>query len=214
MALGGISVTWNSAVPSVTSQAGVGYQDLQSIKSTLQQVMDSEHVFESTGGSNTGIHRKGSAVVFYGASSAISSTDTNGRLMIDSTNSRLFHVGSGDTRLLGGQYVPLMTPLSVTGNTVASKITQCFAMESSQFTFLNASTSTTITLQNTYVSAVAFVQQIPSATAPATATGVLLPGLVTGNSLPIYNSSNGTATGVSSTTTGLFNLLVIGIKAL
>lgn len=214
MALGGISTTWNSAVPSVTSQAGVGYQDLQSIKSTLQQVMDSEHVFESTGGSNTGIHRKGSAVVFYGASSAISSTDTNGRLMIDSTNSRLFHVGSGDTRLLGGQYVPLMTPLSVTGNTVASKITQCFAMESSQFTFLNASTSTTITLQNTYVSAVAFVQQIPSATAPATATGVLLPGLVTGNSLPIYNSSNGTATGVSSTTTGLFNLLVVGIKAL
>jgi len=217
MALGGISTVWDSTKPSVTSQAGVGYQDLQSIKSTLQQVVDSEHVFETTGGSNTGIHRKGSAVVFYGASSAISSTDTNGRLMIDSTNSRLHQAGSSNTMVLGGQYVTFGH--RVTGQ--QPTITQAYGFESSFGTILNGSASTTITLPSTWVYANVFVQanmrnagntHIGGFPYVLTANGR---GVIQGtNQVTIYNSSNGTVGGASATTEYSVTVFVFGIKAL
>jgi len=214
MALGGSTIQWDESVPSSSSNAGLGEQDIRSIKTSVRNALDSEHIFSSTGGAATGAHRPGSAVAFFGASSKISSSDTDGRLYIDSTNSRFHHVGSADTMLLGGQYSVLGGGITIQGTTTYSKVTQCFAMEASQYTFFNASTSTTVTLQNTYVNAVAFVQQIPSATAPATAASIFVPGKVSGNQVTVYCSSNGTVTGVSSTTTGLFNLMVVGIKAL
>ena len=221
MALGGVAVTWDSTKPSVTSQAGIGYQDLQSIKSTMQQVTDSEHVFESTGGSNTGIHRKGSAVVFYGASSAISSSDTNGRLMIDSTNSRLHQAGSSNTMVLGGQYTTFGTGLKGT----ISAVTQMFGFEASFCTILNGSTGTTCTLTNTWVSAAVFAQPVVRNSGNVNIGGLPFAvttngtGLITGtNSVTIVHNvfASGATTGMSGSATTEYGVMVyvFGIKAL
>lgn len=215
MALGGISVSWDVTTPSGTSLAGTGQNDIRSLKTTLNQVLDSEHVFGATGGSNTGVHRKGSAVAFYGASSALSSSDTDGRLYIDSTNSRLHHAGSSNTMFLGGRYVPEMASvLSVNGTGTASAITQLWVMEMGQFIFPTASQTTTVALRHTYLSALAVVS-------PA----VPFANLTLGNGLPVVGSVSGanltvnhlsvTSYGVATSNgTYLVNYFVSGIKAL
>lgn len=216
MALGGANINWNEGVPSGTSSAGNTDEEFKSVKTSLRNALDSEHNWPSTGGAATGFHRLGSGRAFYGASSQLSSSDTDGRLFVDSTNSRFHHAGSADTRLLGGQYALLATPaFSLFGATNApSRITQYWTMEASRFTMSNGSTSANLTLQNTYVSAVAFCQGVPSATAPNTTGGIPLPGAVSGNALTIHNTTSGITGGVSASTAYVVHVVVFGIKAL
>jgi len=216
MALGGITAGLNTAVPSSTSQAGVGYQDLQSIKTTFQQVLDSEHNMPSSGGANSGVHRKGSAVVFVGAASAISSTDTDGRLMLDTTNGRLQHAGSSDTQFLGGRYVveSAKTMHKAGASDTTSRITQVWAMEAGSAQFLPGSSTTVITLNQTFITAVATTAINHAST---TFIGGVPGANVSGNQLAIGNvifSSTGTGTVVNSPHTYVVNYIVMGIKAL
>lgn len=102
MPLGGVNAGFDESVPADSENAGLGAQRIRSLETTLQQVLDSEHNFPASGGPNTGYHRLGSARVFVGTQSTVSSAGTDGRLQVTSDTSRLFHVGSGGTMLLGG----------------------------------------------------------------------------------------------------------------
>lgn len=102
MALGGIAYGWDNSKPGANDQAGNGDDEIRSLRSNLQGALDSEHNFANGGlSSGGGAHRLGSARAFYGAESTVSSSDTMGRLMVSSDRSRLFHVGSNGTMLLG-----------------------------------------------------------------------------------------------------------------
>lgn len=213
MALGGISVTWDVTTPSGTSLAGTGQNDIRSLKTTLNQVLDSEHVFGATGGANVGVHRKGSAVAFYGASSALSSSDTDGRLYIDSTNSRLHHAGSSNTMFLGGRYaVEAASRHTDNGTGTASAITQVWAMESGRFRFQNGSQSTAITLQHTYVNAVAVLS--PYQTDGGQLGGLPITNGVVSNSMTVINTLFSSGTQGASVNTYGVSYIVYGVKAL
>lgn len=86
--------------PPDTQSAGLGDDAIRSVKSTLQQVVNDEHIFASAGGV-VGAHRLGSARVYVGTQSQVSSAGTDGRLMFASDTSRLFHVGSAGTAMVG-----------------------------------------------------------------------------------------------------------------
>lgn len=98
------NISWDETLPSDSENAGLGDDRIRSLKSSLRIGLDSEHVWPS-GGGDAGVHRLGAARVFYGPQSTVSSTGTDGRLMIASDSSRLFHVGSAGTMFLGGQTV-------------------------------------------------------------------------------------------------------------
>lgn len=105
MPLGGSTISWD-AQPVGAESVGLGDDRIRSMKTSVQQALANEHNFPSTGGASTGYHLLGSARAFYGTQSVVSSSDTDGRMMITSNTSRLFGVGSsGGTMLLGGELV-------------------------------------------------------------------------------------------------------------
>lgn len=94
--------TFDPTAPADTQSAGLGDDAIRSVKTTMQQVFNDEHNFPSAGGSVVGYHQYGSARPYYGTQSRVSSSGTDGRLMMTSDTSRLFGVGSGGTVFLGG----------------------------------------------------------------------------------------------------------------
>jgi hypothetical protein len=103
--IGGVNIGWDNNSPPDTESAGFGDDRIRSLKSSIQQALDAEHNFPSGGGANTGYHALGSARPYFGAQSLVSSSGSDGRLMQTSDTSRLFHVGSGGTSLIGGATV-------------------------------------------------------------------------------------------------------------
>jgi len=123
--MSGITIGWDNTTPTATDLVGQGDDIIRSTKTNLQGALDAEHLFPSAGGL-AGTHRAGSARIYKGAASAVSSADTDGRLMLDSTNTRLYYVGSEGTAYLGGQNVVSMStvipPISVNSMFVMSLI--------------------------------------------------------------------------------------------
>jgi hypothetical protein len=222
MALGGINAGLNTSVPSGSSQAGPGQQDLRSIKTTFQEVLDSEHHFPNTGGAGSGAHRLGSARAFYGASSALSSSDTDGRLYIDSTNSRLHHAGLSNTMVLGGQYATLAYPVMrwLSPTLVLSKdtpaIDQHWAVETGMGIMPLGSLSTILQLQTTFDHAVPIITPISTNEDSSTVTQRPLPALssgpIVGATVTIVNTD--TSGVVASAGTYRFCYFVMGIANL
>lgn len=213
MALGGIVAGLNTSTPSGTSQAGLGPQDFQSVKTTFQQVLDSEHNFPSTGGAGSGAHRLGSARAFVGTASQVSSSDTDGRFMITSDTSRLYHVSSATTMLLGSRFAVEMTPSGVTigGTATASKVTQVYRMEAGQFVM--TSTGTVITLQNSYVANTVTGTVCHSGTS-LNFSQVPVFGGVNTNQLTVYSAKvDGTGQTSVGTYMYLVNYMVLGAVA-
>ena len=95
------TISWNEGSPSDTDSAGLGDDQFRSLKSSIRVGLDGEHVWPS-GGGDAGVHRLGSARAYYGTESLVSSVGTDGRIMQTSDTSRLFHVGSAGTSLIGG----------------------------------------------------------------------------------------------------------------
>lgn len=100
------TISWNESNPQDTDSAGLGDDEIRSLKTALRVGLDSEHVWPS-GGGDAGVHRYGAARTYYGAQSLVSSSGTDGRLMQTSDTSRFFHVGSGGSSLIGGASVLL-----------------------------------------------------------------------------------------------------------
>lgn len=103
MPLGGTNILWNEAAPADTDSAGAGAAEIRSDKTSIRNAMGSEHFWPSGGGAGVGVHLLGSARPFYDVQSNVSSSGTDGRLLVTSDSSRLFHVGSAGTMFLGGQ---------------------------------------------------------------------------------------------------------------
>ena len=105
MALGGFNAgTWDTTIPAGGESVGLGENRIQSVKTTLQQALDSEHVWPSAGGI-IGQHRAGSTRAFYGTQSQVSASTTseagNGGMMLTSDSTRLFNSGVFGKSLLG-----------------------------------------------------------------------------------------------------------------
>ena len=107
--MNGQTISWDESKPANTDQVGQGDDQMRSDKTALRTALNDEHNFPSTGGANSGYHRYGSARAFYGVESTVSSSGTDGRLMVSSDKSRLFHVGSGGTMLLGAAAAPVFS---------------------------------------------------------------------------------------------------------
>lgn len=103
------TVAWNENAPADADVAGFGAADIRSTKTALSTMLGAEHVFPISTG-QMGAHKAGSARAFVGSGSQVSSADTTGRMMFDSTTSRLWHVGSGVTYPVGGPGYISMTP--------------------------------------------------------------------------------------------------------
>ena len=95
------TINWDENAPQNTDSAGQGDDEIRSLKTSLRVGLDGEHVWPSAGG-DAGVHRYGAARTYYGARSLVSSSGTDGRLMVTSDTSQLFHVGSGGSMFLGG----------------------------------------------------------------------------------------------------------------
>lgn len=128
--MSGITIGYDLTTPTATDLVGQGDDQIRSLKSNVQGALDAEHLFPAAGG-YAGVHRAGSARIFSGASSRVSSADTDGRLMLDSTSSRLYYVGSEGTALLGAAHMVSMStvipPLSLGSMWVMSMISSTFA---------------------------------------------------------------------------------------
>ena len=149
-------IEWSESVPPATESAGLGAQRIQSLKTAIRTGLDAEHNWP-TSGLGAGVHRLGSARAYYGAQSLVSSSGTDGRLMVASDTSRLFHVGSAGTMLLGGNAV-----LSVGSQPVGGQRFY-WAMEFGQDSFAISQTAKTITIPNSGFSGSPFVFLTPFA---------------------------------------------------
>lgn len=105
MPIGGSNIAWNNSDPPDTESAGLGDDRIRSLKTSVQEGLDNEHNWPSGGGANTGYHRFGSARAYVGTQSLVSSSGSDGRIMLTSDTSRLFHVGSAGTSFIGGPTV-------------------------------------------------------------------------------------------------------------
>lgn len=100
--MSGTTISWDNSTPAATDLVGLGDDVIRSLKSNLQGGLSAEHLWPS-GGGLSGVHALGSARVFVGTSSQVSSADTSGRLMWNSTSSKLHYVGAEGTAVIAGQ---------------------------------------------------------------------------------------------------------------
>lgn len=100
-----ITIGWNNSTPTDSDLVGQGDDVIRSVKSNVQGMLDAEHFFPSGGGA-AGAHRRGSARVFVGTSSQVSSADTDGRLMWNTSTNQLNYLNSSSSVILGGAAVP------------------------------------------------------------------------------------------------------------
>ena len=71
--MAGVTIGWDESDPANTKNLGLGAGDIRSLKTNLSGGLGAEHVWP-TGGGAAGAHAKGSAMAFYGAASAVSSS--------------------------------------------------------------------------------------------------------------------------------------------
>ena len=103
--MNGSTLSWNEASPANAESAGSGATILRSLQTSIRFGLNDEHNWPSSGGDNVGYHRYGSARPYFGTQSRVSSSGSDGRIMMTSDTSRLFGVGSGGTVLIGGATV-------------------------------------------------------------------------------------------------------------
>jgi hypothetical protein len=96
----GTGLLWNEASPAETDIADAA--PIRSIVTSVRNGLAVEHNWPSATGANFGYHLLGSCRPFWDVQSNVSSSGTDGRLLVTSDTSRLFNVGSAGTMLLGG----------------------------------------------------------------------------------------------------------------
>jgi hypothetical protein len=140
-----VTIGWNNATPTDSDLVGQGDDVIRSIKSNVQAALDAEHFFPSAGGA-AGAHRRGSARIYVGPSSEVSSADTDGRMMWNSTTSQLNYLNSSTSVIVGGQFVPHFSVAPSSGS-------RYFAMDSGATTI---SYGTTTIYYSSYQSGAAY----------------------------------------------------------
>lgn len=202
MPLGGSSILWNEAAPADTDSAGAGAGEIRSDKTAIRTAMGSEHFWASGGGANTGYHLLGSARAFYDLESNVSSSGTDGRLMVTSDTSRLFHVGSAGTMFLGAQRAISMGSAPVGGQTF-HWVTEVGEVRSA------VDGTAAVTIPNSGYSGVPFVTASVSTTFAATGAVSVQINAKTPTTFAAFTFDN-TGTGLRA----VFNWMSIGTRVL
>lgn len=114
------SISWSESAPANSDNLGLGAQEIRSFKTAVRTGLDAEHVWPSTGG-DAGVHRLGSARAYVGPASQVSSSGTEGRLLVNSTDSSLWHVGP-TVGLLGHPFALITTNASGTTYAPAARV--------------------------------------------------------------------------------------------
>jgi hypothetical protein len=99
----GANVLWNENSPAETDIADAA--PIRSIVTSVRVGLAAEHAWPTSTGPGFGIHLLGSCRPFYDVQSNVSSSGTDGRTLVTSDTSRMFHVGSAGTMFIGGQNV-------------------------------------------------------------------------------------------------------------
>lgn len=157
----GSSLLWNENAPADTDSAGAGDDEIRSLKTSIRNGLAAEHAWPSATGSGFGVHLLGSARAYYDVQSNVSSAGTDGRLMVTSDSSRLFHVGSQGTMFIGGQS-GIVGGTSPTGGqgfywaqewgeTFISTVSQVISLPNSGFSGVPTVLVSTMTTSNTQV---------------------------------------------------------------
>lgn len=144
------TILWNESSPDGGDSLGLGDNEIRSLKTSLRNGLDAEHVWPS-GGGDAGVHRLGAARAHYGVQSNVSSTGTDGRLMQTSDTSRLFGVGSGGTTYLGG-------PTALSAGSFPGTVPQRALWVEEWGIGQTKSGTTTISFPNSGYSGAAFIQ--------------------------------------------------------
>lgn len=97
-----VSIGWDETAPGDAAGAGFGALNFRSLKSAIRTGLAAEHDWPSSSG-NAGAHKKGSARAFVGSLSQVSSADTDGRLMWETTTESLMYLSSTSTAYIGGK---------------------------------------------------------------------------------------------------------------
>lgn len=162
------TIKWDEAKPAGGDAIAQGDDEIRSTKTALRTALDSEHVFPSAGG-DAGTHRLGSARAAFGTQSLVSSAGIDGRLMVTSDTSRLFHVGSEGTMLLGGQNVLSMGSSPVGGQ----RFYWAIEMQEVLVSF-NLGESGNVTFPNSGFSGKPFVLVVPKTNDITSTSGMFL----------------------------------------
>lgn len=97
------TISWTTTSPQDSDFVSSGASEIRSVKSNILSALSQEH--DWVGGGPSGGHKLGSARVFVGPSSQVSSADTRGRLMFNSTLSQLVVLDSASSTIVGGRKV-------------------------------------------------------------------------------------------------------------
>lgn len=157
--MSGNTISWTENVPAAGDAISLGPAVLSSLQSSLRIGLNAEHNWPSSTGV-AGAHRQGSTVAFYGSSSKVSSTDTDGRLMVTTTPPSLWHVGSTVTQQLTSPQAVIMASTIYQGSSTTMRPI--------------ISIQTTI-IQGTYAGGVDFPQVFGSTPAVFTSFGSVTP---------------------------------------
>lgn len=167
MPIGGGDIAWDNTTPADTESAGLGDDRIRSMKTSLQVGINQEHNWPAGGGLGTGYHLLGSARPFYDLQSLVSSSGSDGRLMMTSDTSQLFGVGSAGTVLFGGATV-------ISAGSFPGTLPQRYqwAMEFGR-DITGSNGSVIVSFPNSGYSGVPFVYVTPEANFPTFASAVL-----------------------------------------
>jgi hypothetical protein len=105
--MAGASIGWDETDPANSKNLGLGALDIRSLKSAVRTGLDAEHVWPSANGV-AGAHRQGSAKVYVGINSALSSDGTVGKLFFSTTNSSLYYLSDTTAARVGGVGTPIV----------------------------------------------------------------------------------------------------------
>ena len=208
------TIFWDETNPADSKNAGLGAGDIRSILSNVRGGLDAEHLWPSSGGLSGG-HRQGSAVVFYGTASKVSSADTDGRVMLTSDTSMLWGVGSTATVPLGGRYAAFHVAAQVgrgpTFSNHTSTVTQKWTLETGYGTMKNGSNLTVIPYASSFVAApVVTLTKFDSA---LTLVDIPLLADVGASSFQVNNCKHLTGLNGNSATTYEFAYTLVGYVA-
>lgn len=149
-----VSIGWDETAPADSRNAGLGASDIRSILSNIRGGLGAEHVWPTSAG-NAGVHKPGSAVAFYGTASQVSSSDTDGRIMVTSDSTNLYAVHSAVTTLIGGRYAVFgeKSYLQADTSVLTSKVTQHWLLQTGVSVMSTGTVGSLITFTTTYLQA-------------------------------------------------------------
>lgn len=197
-----VTINWVESTPADADGVNFGAGAIRSIQTALRTGLAQEHVWPSSTGLAGG-HARGSARVFVGPLSQVSSADTDGRLMFESTNSRLWYVGSEGTILLSGRaYAEVVAPAVLPA-------ANHWAL--SAFTVSVSATSTSVQCPGNVGSTTAFITATVQGSTNTASNAYATVRLAAGN-LPVVDAWNAGGS-VYSGTTVTVNVLALSLES-